>query len=94
MEYGFNNFLFLRAGYRIGNDLAGLTLGGGARVPIGNNITMADYAYVPYGDFGATHRIGLSFSFEGSQTEEPLTLQPEEDPEAALKIPVGRTGIF
>ena len=88
MEYGFNNFIFLRAGYRIGNDMAGLTLGGGARIPIGNNITMADYAYVPYGDFGATHRIGLSLAFEGPKTEEPITLKPEEKPEAVIKIPV------
>ncbi len=64
MEYGFNNFLFLRTGYQIGNDMINITIGGGARLAIGNNIAMADYAYVPYGDFGATHRIGLSFAFD------------------------------
>jgi hypothetical protein len=51
----------VRAGYKYNSamstlgPLAGLTLGGGFRY----NIFSIDYAFVPYGDLGYTHRISM-----------------------------------
>ena len=56
-----NIMIFIRGGYQIGNDLSNLTLGGGISLPIKSNYTKIDYAYVPYGVLGGTHRIGLVF---------------------------------
>ena len=63
LEYCFNKMIFIRGGYQIGNDLSNLTLGGGLSLPIKGNYTRVDYAYVPYGVLGGTHRIGLVFGF-------------------------------
>ena len=64
IEYAFNKMVYIRGGYQIGNDLSNLTIGGGLNMPIRNNYTKVDYAYVPYGSLGATHRIGLVFGFK------------------------------
>jgi len=50
----------LRAGYKTNQDVGpGLTAGLGFR---GGNIQF-DYAYVPYGDLGDTHKVSLGMSF-------------------------------
>ncbi len=59
LEYGFNRMVFIRGGYQVGYDLKNLTIGGGINVPLKENYAGIDYAYVPYGVLGATHRIGL-----------------------------------
>ncbi len=61
-EYNYENLIFLRAGYRyrwngdaLGN-LAGLTAGIGLRI----SDYQLDYAFVPFGDLGITHRISFT----------------------------------
>ncbi len=66
-EYTFKKILALRMGYIGSNDE-----GRGLRMGIGINWKdyTFDYAYGGFGDFGATHRFGLSFHF--GDTVEPL----------------------
>lgn len=57
-----------RAGYRLPSDLgglAGMTLGFGLTHPLGGLDASLDYAYVPYGVLGTTHRLSLSGRFGG-----------------------------
>ncbi len=58
----------LRLGYRIGGDLgslAGLTTGGGYSYGFGIMDAGVDYAFVPYGIIGNTHRVSISISVGG-----------------------------
>ncbi len=61
-EYGWNDLLFVRAGYRLGLEEANLpTLGFGVNVPgLGAGRLRADYGYAQLDRLGATHRIGLN----------------------------------
>lgn len=66
VNFGFEfkplRFIAFRAGYKLGTDLgilSGLTLGAGFYV----FNTSIDYAFVPYGDLGNTHRISLGVGF-------------------------------
>ncbi len=62
-EFGYQHHLFLRAGYQFPltdpqlNGLSGLTAGVG--VHFGDLVL--DYAFLPYGDLGIAHRIGLGY---------------------------------
>jgi hypothetical protein len=64
-EYMLNRYLDFRAGYQVGRSqdklggLVGLAAGLGLRY---DNFTF-DYAYVPFGDLGDTHRMTLGFVF-------------------------------
>jgi len=74
------NVIALRAGYQVNypdpqlSGLTGLTLG------LGYNLTRAmalDYAMVPVGDLGTTHRLSLSFKFDCPGKVKPaVTAQP------------------
>ena len=60
-----HEFLSLRAGYRAvyaDTQILGLT---GLSVGLGLQIQNLgiDYAYLPYGDLGTTHRISLNYAF-------------------------------
>jgi len=63
---GRNNFLALRAGYQVNypdprlSGLTGLTLGLGYTI---NRSIVIDYAMVPAGELGTSHRFSLSFKF-------------------------------
>ena len=59
-EYQIWHWFLLRLGYDSGQDLdTGLSYGLGlAQGPL-----QIDYAFVPYGDFGSTHRFSLSWNF-------------------------------
>ena len=65
LEYWLRDALALRAGYRYGYDtstlgaMTGLSLGFGIKV---NDLGL-DYAYVPFGDLGDTHRFGFWMKF-------------------------------
>jgi tetratricopeptide (TPR) repeat protein len=65
IEAGFQKSFFLRAGYQLplsDNQVPGFTnfsAGAGLRV---ESLTL-DYAFVPYGDLGTSHRISLSYDF-------------------------------
>ena len=60
-EYVYNNIVFLRAGYNmpVGEDLdffSGICAGGG----LSFEKILFDYAFVPYGELGLTHRFSLT----------------------------------
>jgi hypothetical protein len=64
-EYSLNSFLAFRAGYQAGRSqdklggLTGLSAGLGLKLDRFN----LDYAYVPFGDLGDTHRMTIGFNF-------------------------------
>jgi len=64
-EYWLKNVLALRSGYRFGYDTSSLGgivgLGVGAGVKIWG-VTL-DYAFVPFGDLGDTHRVSFGAKF-------------------------------
>jgi len=70
VEYSYQSKYFLRAGYEYSDqnnqiqDLQGLTAGAGLRL----GDFQLDYAYLPYGDLGTSHRISLSYFFPATQT--------------------------
>jgi hypothetical protein len=65
-EYLVSDLLALRGGYRIGpQDLATLSPLAGITTGFGVNLGLLslDYAFVPYGELGLTHRVALRTSF-------------------------------
>ena len=59
-EWWLKNALALRIGYKTNQDIGeGITAGIGLKM----GKTSIDYAYVPYGDLGDTHRISLEMRF-------------------------------
>jgi hypothetical protein len=65
VEWGFEKQLFLRAGYRMpveDNGITGLT---GLTAGMGFVLSEVhlDYAYLPYGELGTSHRVSLSYRF-------------------------------
>ena len=60
-EYWVANIIALRVGYRTGpaDEGSGVTAGAGLRI----ERILLDYAFVPYGDLGNTHRISLGMKF-------------------------------
>jgi hypothetical protein len=65
-EYALNDILCLRAGYRLGpQDWRSLSAWSGLTAGLGVNVGpfSLDYAFVPYGRLGMTHRLALSTSF-------------------------------
>ena len=69
LEDVIHDFLAVRAGYRgVSADtqiqgLTGLSLGLGLKL----GRLGVDYAYLPYGDLGSTHRLSLTFAFTGEE---------------------------
>ena len=65
-EYSYESFLFVRAGYRMRSwgspydMISGFSFGTGVRV----SGIIFDYALVPYGDLGLTHRVTAGYSFK------------------------------
>jgi hypothetical protein len=63
IEWNYNDFLFLRSGYRIGNSITTFSAGGGVHVAISDFTTRVDYSYSGYKLLGAAHRIGVGLEF-------------------------------
>jgi hypothetical protein len=64
VEYTFNDRFVLRAGSRFNYDEDGLTLGGGVRVPFGQDKELRfDYAYQDYGILTEVHRFSMAIGF-------------------------------
>lgn len=59
-EWWLRNLLALRVGYKTNQDI-GIAITAGIGLKISK--TSIDYAYVPYGDLGSTHRISLVIRF-------------------------------
>jgi len=59
-EWWIRDIIALRAGYKTNQDIgAGFTVGMGFK----KDKIQFDYAYVPYGDLGSTHRVSLGMRF-------------------------------
>jgi hypothetical protein len=80
LEYTLFNLLSLRGGWGFGTALGGLTAGAGFHWQ-GMGL---DYAFVPYGDLGYTHRVSLSYQFGGTMARPDV---------AAPDAPTGLRGI-
>lgn len=65
LEYGFDDFLFLRTGYRWNHVHQDLTFGAGAVITVNSlGRTVIDYAVIPMGEFGNTSQISLEFQLK------------------------------
>lgn len=63
-EWVFKDFVALRAGGRFNYDVDGLTLGGGLRVPFGEERELrVDYAFQDFGILTQIHRFTLNMAF-------------------------------
>ncbi|MBI4978806.1 MAG: hypothetical protein HZC28_15100 [Spirochaetes bacterium] len=62
-EAGLFNLIFIRAGYLIGGDARGFTMGTGIHVTLGGMAARFDYAFIPLGDLGAQHNMQFGVSF-------------------------------
>lgn len=64
-EYALNGYLAFRAGYQAGrsNDKLGGLTGFSAGLGLKLDRFNLDYAYVPFGDLGDTHRMTIGFNF-------------------------------
>jgi hypothetical protein len=82
MEAGYGRFATFRAGYVVNfqpdawQGLSGLTLGGG----VGLGPVQMDYAWLPYGDLGASQRISLEYAFDGPNRPAAPTAAPAPVP--------------
>jgi hypothetical protein len=63
-EYQFNNYLFLRGGYKFGYDTENWAGGVGVKFPVSTKTkAQVDYAYSNAQTLGAVHRVSLKFDF-------------------------------
>jgi hypothetical protein len=63
VEWNFENFLFVRSGYRLANPITTFSAGGGIHLAISDFIARVDYSYSGYKLLGAAHRIGIGLEF-------------------------------
>lgn len=65
LEYGFEDFFFLRGGYKINYDNDNLTFGAGVRYPVEGIPLSVDYSYGNMGSYlPAVHRISVGVQFK------------------------------
>jgi hypothetical protein len=62
-EYSYNDFLFLRGGYKFNVDSENFSGGIGFKVPVSITKTSVDYSIANFKDLGFTHRISLNLLF-------------------------------
>jgi hypothetical protein len=90
MEYGLQQSLFLRVGYQqplSDNGIGGLT---GLTAGVGFELSgfRFDYAYLPYGDLGGSHRISVGYFFEALESgTTPSTARVPPKGEIAPPLP-------
>lgn len=63
IEYGWNNVLTLRGGYKINVDEESFSAGVGIAVPLAFATVAVDYSFVKWGNLGDVHRLSMSFGF-------------------------------
>ena len=63
LEYSWNQLAFVRTGYHINHDTAGLAFGSGLKLNLSGVNLNLDYAFVSYGDLNFTHQFGMNFKF-------------------------------
>jgi len=80
---------FLRSGYQLSfldSETGGLTgLSSGLGAKIGNLVL--DYAYLPYGRLGNSHRLSVSFQFDDGSNDAPAVNPPRSAPAPAPRPP-------
>ncbi|MFH1367755.1 MAG: PorV/PorQ family protein [Elusimicrobiota bacterium] len=75
MEYSILRFMAVRAGYKYRlnglelGDLSGLSAGVGFIFPLTNSRLKFDYAFLPYGVLGNSHRISIGVEFGNFESE-------------------------
>ncbi len=85
-EYGVMDLGFVRAGYRLDNELGAFSVGGGVRWS-GLGV---DYAFQPYGTLGSNHRLTVSYSFKPLASGlQPVTPAESVVPKLNSPIPAG-----
>lgn len=90
LEGSFRGFLALRAGYRWDFSdnqlagLAGLTAGAGLKL----EDFRLDYAFLPSGDLGTSHRLSLGYEFPQPAPPAPVTVLAPPPPAAPTPVPV------
>jgi hypothetical protein len=70
-----NQYGAFRIGYRLPTDLgplAGMTVGLGYGMEFPGTVVSLDYAFVPYGELGVSHRISLTGNFGLKKTQSPI----------------------
>jgi hypothetical protein len=63
MEYGFNEMLFLRGGYKIGHDVETWSAGGGVYIPAAIAKLKLDFAYTDYSYLKDVKRVSVGLLF-------------------------------
>jgi len=58
-EYGWQNTLFIRGGYKLNAEEQSVSFGGGLAASLGIAHVAVDYAYASFANLGPTHRISL-----------------------------------
>jgi hypothetical protein len=79
MEYGLQKALFLRAGYQMPLEDTGVSGLTGFTAGVGFEFSglKLDYAYLPYGELGASHRLSLGYWFGSGK---PAASTPSPSP--------------
>lgn len=63
LEYAWNDYFFLRGGYRLNHDTESFSSGMGVQIPLQRWKIKADYALSNMGDLGYIHRFGVGILF-------------------------------
>lgn len=63
LEYGFNDLVFLRGGYKTNYDQEDFTLGGGIQYQTGSLALGLDYSFVAFENFDGVHMFSFDFQF-------------------------------
>lgn len=94
LEHPLSDKLYLRTGYRCrqyGNEL-GAASGFAAGLGLNYRQFSFDYAFSPFGDLGAAHRLSLSFRFQPPAA--PAPKRPSEAVYAAEKLEGARPAVY
>ena len=62
-EYGLSKTLFLRGGYKLGNDTQSYSVGLGLKVNIFSTNSSLDYAFAGVGNLGHSNTFSFQWSF-------------------------------
>jgi len=72
LEYWLKNLVAFRVGAKLGADQSSFFSGGvGFQYKIGQNMAHLDYAIIPMGDFGLTHKVSIKFDIAKVEIKVP-----------------------
>jgi len=63
VEYAYNDFLFLRTGYKLNVDAENISFGAGIKLPVSIAVTNLDYSFANFRQLGIAHRLSLNLTF-------------------------------